>query len=91
MSNEDLTIDCVKHGVAITATVCSHLVNNNGAPLGIIENSSEPNDLQCWCYACEYLFLQEADRTDVFRKFCNFSVVCSECYKEIKLAHDINA
>ena len=90
MSEEELTIDCEEHGKTVTATVCSHLIKNNGAPLGFIENSSEPDDLQGWCYACEHLFLQEEDKTEKFIKFCIFSVVCSECYQQIKAAHDIN-
>lgn len=89
MKNEKLFINCEKHGKASTATICSHLLKNNGAPLGFIENSSEPNDLQGWCYACEHVFLQEEDQTRTFMKFCNFSVVCTECYKNIKENHNV--
>ena len=91
MSEHELTINCEEHGKSETATVCCHLVNNSGSPLGFIENSSVPGDLQGWCYACEHLFLDEQDKTEKFRQFCNFAVVCSECYQKIKRHHDINA
>ncbi|MBB5213331.1 hypothetical protein [Microbulbifer hydrolyticus] len=90
MEIDELNIDCEKHGKGIAATVCCHLISNNGAPLGFIENSSEPGDLQGWCYACEHMFLQEEDKTERFCKFCDFSVVCEECYKNIKAHHESN-
>lgn len=90
MADKSSTINCASHGQSITATVCGHLIKNNGNSLGFIENSSEPDDLQGWCYACEYLFLQENDKTEKFMKFCDFAVVCSKCYAQLKAAHDIN-
>ena len=90
MTDNETTIECKHHGKCESAIVCRHLVNNNGAPLGFIENSSEPTDLQGWCYACEHLFIEEQDKTDKFMKFSSFAVVCSECYKEIKDRHDIS-
>ena len=87
MSDEPLKINCEKHGNFVTAAVCGHLVKNNGVPLGFIENSSEPNDLQGWCYACEFLFSEENDKTERFRKFCDHSIVCSKCYEELKEFH----
>ena len=80
---------CPSHGKPVTATVCGHLVRNNGAPLGFIENNSDSDNLQGWCYACEYLYLQEKEKTDAFMKFCNFAVVCNDCYKMIKQAYKI--
>jgi len=88
MANDELGINCDKHGKGVAATVCCHLVRNNGAPLGFIENSAEPGDLQGWCFACEYFFLQEEDKTERFKMFCNFSVVCEECYGGMKSLHD---
>jgi len=87
MSNEPLKINCEKHGNFVAAAVCSHLVNNKAVALGFIENNSEPNDLQGWCYACEFVFLEEEDKTERFREFCNHSIVCSKCYQEIKEFH----
>ncbi|MFH0933597.1 MAG: hypothetical protein V1879_00150 [Pseudomonadota bacterium] len=84
-------INCDCHGSSVAASVCVHLVKNNGAPVGFIENSSDPNDLQAWCYACEYLFLQEEDKTEKFTKFTQHSLVCSKCYEEIKAFHSISA
>lgn len=85
-----MNVECEKHGQGIAATVCCHLIRNNGPRLGFIENSSEPGDLQAWCYACEHVFLQEEDKTNRFLQFCDFSLVCEECYKSIKAAHEAN-
>ncbi|MDM8545645.1 hypothetical protein QUF61_04035 [Candidatus Venteria ishoeyi] len=90
MSEDNSTIDCKEHGTCEASIVCRHLVNNNGAPLGFIENSSVPGDLQGWCYACEHLYLEEQSKTEKFKEFTNFAVVCSECYQKIKSHHDIN-
>jgi hypothetical protein len=86
---DPLMVECSSHGRRVSATVCQHLVKNNGAPLGFIENSSDPHDQQGWCYACEYLFLQEEDKTDKFLEFCNFAVVCEDCYSRIKAVHSV--
>ncbi len=89
MSAEPLFLDCDLHGKGIAANVCGHLVRNNGRPLGFVENSADPNNPQGWCYACEYVFQQENDRTVRFRAFTNMVLVCSACYAEIKARHDI--
>ena len=91
MEQAPLRINCDVHGSnCVSATVCGHLVKNNGQPLGFIENSSESDDLQAWCFACEFLFLSEQDRTDVFRRFCNYAIVCCECYQNIRLRHAVS-
>jgi hypothetical protein len=46
MQNESQEIDCIEHGKGISSCVCGHLVENNSVPLGFIENSSVPGDLQ---------------------------------------------
>ena len=84
-------VECSTHGRKVAASVCGHLVRNNGLALGFVENSSDPNDLQGWCFACEHLFLQEQDKTERFRSFCQHSVVCSACYEAIKSAHWVPA
>jgi len=91
MSDEKTMIDCELHGKSDTAAICGHLMKNHGLPLGFIENSSNPDDLQGWCYACEYMYLQENDKTEKFRKFCDYAIVCTKCYREIKAHHDISA
>ena len=82
-----LSINCHKHGEGIAAAVCGHLVNNMGAPLGFVENSAEPTDLQGWCYACEFVFSEEQDKTVRFVAFCNHAMVCEQCYADIKSHH----
>ena len=84
---ECLEIDCDEHGKGVAAVVCGHLLLNNGTPLGIVENCTEPGDLQAWCYACEYVFEQEEDLTEAFKKFNNMKLVCEECYSQIKKRH----
>jgi hypothetical protein len=84
---EEELIDCECHGKSISAIVCGHLVDNSGQPVGFIENSDVPEDLQAWCNACESLFNIEQELTEKFRVFNNMSVVCSKCYQEIKVRH----
>jgi len=86
---EPLHINCDRHGKGVAAVVCGHLAKNVAPPLGFIENSSDPNDLQGWCYACEYLFLQEEDMTEKFRLFNHMTVVCNSCYAEIASRNEI--
>ena len=85
-------IDCACHGRSKTvASVCGHLVKNRGVALGFIENSNDPENKQGWCYACELVYLQEEDKTKRFRAFSHHTMVCSECYDEIKAHHDFDA
>ena len=56
-------------------------------PVGFIENSSDPNDLQAWCEGCEEMFLAEGDKTVAFEAFNDRAIVCSICYDELKAKH----
>ena len=87
MENSRLEIDC-RHGKGIACIVCCHFLNSDD-PLGFIENSTDPDDLQAWCYACEFLFQQEGEITEGFKNFSNAKVVCEKCYEEFKNAHSI--
>lgn len=87
MENNKLEIDCA-HEKGIASLVCCHLLNSVD-PVGFIENSSDPNDLQGWCYACEFFFHQEGEMTEEFKKFNCAKVVCEKCYEEIKDAHSV--
>lgn len=87
MEAKKLTVDCEEHGKGVAAVVCGHLVRNNGAPLGFVENSSIPGDLQGWCYACEFVYSQENAMTARFRAFTDMSLVCEQCYSSIKTRH----
>lgn len=57
------------------------------SPLGFIENSSNPDDLQAWCAMCEAKFEAEGGMTEVFRNFNDMAIVCVTCYAEKKLLH----
>jgi len=83
-----LTINCGHHGQCVAAVLCGHLVSTADAPLGFVENSSDPNDLQAWCCACEEKFVEEGDRTEAFRAFHHMAVVCTRCYEEARERHD---
>ena len=86
--SEPMMIDCQQHGRLASAVVCCHLLDLSGEdPAGFIENSSDPHDLQSWCYACEAFYEKEGDLTDAFREFNGFSLVCVACYAEIRAHH----
>ena len=73
MEDGGLEIDCA-HGKGIASIVCCHLVNSVDS-VGFIENSSDPDDLQAWCYGCEFLFQQEGEITEKFKEFNSAKVV----------------
>jgi len=82
VENPRLKIDCV-HGEGVASIVCCHILNSVD-PVGFIENSSVPDDLQAWCYACEYFFQQEEEISEDFKRFNNSKVVCEKCYEVFK-------
>ena len=84
-SDDYLEIDC-RHGKGIASVVCGHL-RASTISVGFIENSSDPNSLQGWCFACEHMFLEEGDRTDRFLSFNKAEAVCEKCYSELKELH----
>ena len=85
---ESLTIECCRHGPSVAAVVCGHLACTGTSGRGFIENSSEPEDLQGWCGACEDYFEQEGELTEAFRAFNGIVLVCTTCYHEIKAANE---
>ena len=88
MTHDDpLFVDCEPHGRRIACVVCSHLLQSE-APVGFIENSDDPNDLQAWCEQCEALFLTEGDRTEAFNKFHGMGIVCDICYRDLRTKHN---
>jgi hypothetical protein len=88
MSNDDepLYVDCAPHGRRVAAVVCCHMLESR-EPVGVIENSSDPNDLQAWCELCEEMFLAEGDKTDAFEAFNDRAIVCCDCYQALKRKH----
>jgi hypothetical protein len=67
-----MTIDCKVHGTSRSAIVCRHHVHPTDTALGFVENSSDPDDLQAWCDACEEMLLSEGDKTEAFLKSNHF-------------------
>jgi hypothetical protein len=88
MGDNRLEINC-QHGRGVASIICTHQLNSVD-PVGFIENSSDPDDLQAWCYACEYVYGQEGDRTERFKKFNNARIVCEKCYEKYKNLHSID-
>lgn len=84
-------VNCGPHGERVATVVCRHLLQGQPAPAGFIENSSDPNDLQAWCYLCEERFQAEGDMTDAFREFNGMTIVCVICYAEAKAHHAVAA
>jgi hypothetical protein len=84
---EPLYINCGSHGKQVAAVVCRHMLMSK-EPVGVVENSSDPNDLQAWCLLCEAMFLaQGEDKTDEFEAFCDRAMVCTDCYHAMSRRH----
>jgi len=90
MSNSDpLMLNCGTHGERKSAVVCKHMRRNESAPAGFIENCSDPDDLQAWCYQCEEKFDLECGMTDAFKSFNDMALVCIDCYEDAKKRHSL--
>jgi len=85
--SDPLMLNCGTHGERTSTVVCKHMLRNEPAPSGFIENSSDPDDLQAWCHLCEEKFEHEGGMTDVFKEFNGMESVCIDCYKEAKARH----
>jgi hypothetical protein len=83
-----MSIECCRHGHGIAAIVCGHLAGTGASGQRFVENSSDPEDLQGWCGACEEYFEREGEMTEAFRAFNNMAIVCATCYHEIKAANE---
>jgi hypothetical protein len=75
------------HGSRPAAVVCCHMLTVKDSVVGFVENSSDPNDLQAWCEACEAMFIGEGDRTERFLAFNDRQIVCDVCYGDLKSRH----
>ena len=82
-----MLINCERHGERTAAIVCRHHIQVHDHAAGFVENSDDPDDLQAWCDDCERMFLQQGDKTDDFRIFNDFAVVCVNCYVELRTRH----
>jgi hypothetical protein len=85
--DEPMTVDCGPHGERIAAVVCQHLLQSAPAPVGFVENSGDPHDLQAWCGLCEERFQEQGGMTDTFRRFNGMAIVCVVCYGEARARH----
>lgn len=82
-----LMVDCGPHGMRVAAVVCGHILKAQDHIVGFIENSTDPNDLQAWCAACEEMLLREGSLTLAFEKFNDRAIVCVVCYQNLKDRH----
>jgi hypothetical protein len=84
---QDSLVTCSNHGRRPPAIVCTHIIKH-ATPVGFIENSSDPDDLQAWCHLCEAKFDDEGgSMTDAFLEFNDMAVVCIDCYGTLKVFH----
>lgn len=88
-SGEPAEIECKAHGRRLPSVVCRHMLESPN-PVGFVENSGDPSDLQAWCAACERMFLQEGDKTEAFRRFNGMAIVCDYCYHQLQLRHRVD-
>ena len=86
---EPLLLDCGQHGKRTSTVVCQHLLSVDRGPLGFVENSDDPNDLQAWCGLCEELYEREGEMTQKFRELNGMCLVCVVCYEEAKARHSV--
>jgi hypothetical protein len=84
--DEPLYVDCGPHGKRVAAVVCCHMLESD-EPVGFVENSSDPDDLQAWCDKCEKMFLAEGDKTEAFEAYNDRAIICCVCYRQIKAFH----
>lgn len=84
-----MMIRCGPHGERVSAVVCTHMLRPTPAPLGVVENSDDPDDLQAWCHLCEEKFQAEGGMTEAFKAFNAMAIVCVVCYAEAKARHAI--
>ena len=89
LTTEPMTVNCGSHGERICAVICKHLLQTEPMPVGFIENNSDPNDLQAWCYLCEEQFQHEGGMSEAFRKFNDMAVVCVVCYSHARSSHAV--
>ena len=86
---KELWLDCGSHGKRLATVVCKHMVGTGSAPVGFVENSNDPRDLQAWCHACEAKWQKEGDMTEAFLEFNGMVLICVSCYAEAKSRHAI--
>ena len=86
--NEPLWVDCGSHGKRVASVVCQHLLEST-SPVGFVENSSDPNDLQAWCDACERMFVAVDGKTPAFVAFNNRAIVFCVYYAAFKKQHAV--
>ncbi len=89
--DQPVTIECVHHGSCVAAVLCVHLLRKDGESVGFVENSAVPHDLQAWCRACENKYAEEGEMTEAFRAFHQMVVVCTHCYEDARLRHNVPA
>jgi hypothetical protein len=80
-------VRCGTHGDRTPAVVCCHHLAAKYEAVGFVENSTDPEDLQAWCDACEQVFLAEGGLTEAFRRFNDLRVVCDFCYATMRNRH----
>ncbi|TZG00037.1 hypothetical protein FW781_08965 (plasmid) [Chryseobacterium panacisoli] len=83
-------VDCGSHGYSRPAFVCQHL--NLEASNGFEEafetykgmELEEDEDFQAWCSDCEKIRIENDGWTEESEKFAGITLICENCYFELK-------
>ncbi|MDR4952244.1 hypothetical protein REB14_08675 [Chryseobacterium sp. ES2] len=88
-------VDCGSHGYSRPAFVCQHL--DLEAPKGFEEafdtykgiELEEDDDFQAWCSDCEKIRIENDGWTEESEKFAGITLICENCYFELKEFNNI--
>ncbi|MDR4954648.1 hypothetical protein REB14_20900 [Chryseobacterium sp. ES2] len=90
-------VDCCTHGYSRSAFVCQHL--DLETPKGFEEafdtykgmDLEEEEDLQAWCSECEKIRNEYDGWDEESEKFAGITLVCENCYFELKEFNNIRS
>jgi hypothetical protein len=75
------TIHCVRHGPALAAFGCQHLVHGSGLGFWHSDNGPYPD---AWCGDCDALMMQTGHWTEGAEQAAGITIVCHRCYVNIR-------
>ena len=85
MSDRSIEVHCDKHGPSFAAFVCRHLASGIGR--GFFSSDDGTGRDPCpdaWCAECDALMMQTGEWTEEAERYAGITVVCANCYGDIK-------
>ncbi len=84
-------MDCKIHGQTGPAILCDHLAQSGMPPVNRIgwvqaefdPENREPGDLMAWCINCDRIYEHDGGWNE--QNDSHFTVVCEQCFLEIKI------